>query len=517
LYLTDNVHKSGEEGGETMRATLASYASIPKAKIDFQVGQIHQHGIVQRERRWLLATLIINDLFTIALSFILAFFIRFVWGADFFRDSIPSLSFYLELGAFLIPGWIILFALFGLYNRQNLLGGLREYSLLFNATTLAMLLLIVFNFLTEIVLARGWLLLTWVLVFVLTALGRFIIRRIVYYMRAKGQYLSPAIIVGLNEESKMLAVQFLERHASGLALLGFVADGIPVGAETHNGLRVLGGLDDLEQVVRENEVEEVIVTSSAVAPQDVLTIFKMFGLTTGVNLRLSSGLYEIITTGLRVQDVAGVPLVTINKVRLTGYDQVFKSIIDYTLAVSLIIPVGLVSLVLAILVRLDSPGPIIHRRRVVGQNGKSFDAFKFRTMYVNGDEILAGHPELKAELEREHKLKDDPRITRLGKVLRKISFDELPQLLNVLRGEMSIVGPRMISPEEMEKYQQSGMNLLTVKPGITGLWQVSGRSDVSYEERVRMDMYYIRNWSIWLDVMLLWRSIPAILLRRGAY
>jgi lipopolysaccharide/colanic/teichoic acid biosynthesis glycosyltransferase len=138
-------------------------------------------------------------------------------------------------------------------------------------------------------------------------------------------------------------------------------------------------------------------------------------------------------------------------------------------------------------------------------------------MYINGDEILAKYPELKEELAREQKLKDDPRITRAGKLLRKTSFDELPQLLNVLRGEMSIVGPRMISPEEMEKYAQSGMNLLTVKPGITGLWQVSGRSDVSYDERVRMDMYYIRNWSIWMDIMLLLRTIPAVLLRRGAY
>ncbi len=154
----------------------------------------------------------------------------------------------------------------------------------------------------------------------------------------------------------------------------------------------------------------------------------------------------------------------------------------------------------------------------MGVNGRSFDAFKFRTMHVNGDEILDAHPELKEELAREHKLKNDPRITRLGRILRKLSLDELPQVFNVLRGEMSIVGPRMISPEEMEKYQQLGMNLLTVKPGITGLWQVSGRSDVSYEERVRMDMYYIRNWNIWLDLQIIFQTIPAVLIsHRGAY
>jgi len=138
-------------------------------------------------------------------------------------------------------------------------------------------------------------------------------------------------------------------------------------------------------------------------------------------------------------------------------------------------------------------------------------------MYVNGDKILDANPELKQELERNHKLKNDPRITRIGAILRKFSLDELPQFLNVLGGQMSVVGPRMISPGEISEYSQLGMNLLTVKPGITGLWQISGRSDVSYSERVRLDMYYVRNWSIWLDVQILLRTIPAVLSRRGAY
>jgi lipopolysaccharide/colanic/teichoic acid biosynthesis glycosyltransferase len=160
---------------------------------------------------------------------------------------------------------------------------------------------------------------------------------------------------------------------------------------------------------------------------------------------------------------------------------------------------------------------VIYRRRVMGVNGSMFDAFKFRTMAVNGDEILEANPALKAELAQNHKLKDDPRITRMGKLLRKTSMDELPQLVNVLRGEMSLVGPRMITQPEMEKYSRWDMNLLTVRPGITGLWQVSGRSDVSYDERVRMDMYYIRNWSIWLDLQLLLQTFPAVIKRRGAY
>ena len=138
-------------------------------------------------------------------------------------------------------------------------------------------------------------------------------------------------------------------------------------------------------------------------------------------------------------------------------------------------------------------------------------------MAINGDEILDQFPELKEELARNHKLKNDPRITRIGAFLRKYSLDELPQLFNVLKRDMTLVGPRMISPEEVSMYKQLDMNLLTVLPGITGLWQVSGRSDISYEERVRLDMYYIRNWSLWLDFQLLFQTLPAVLRARGAY
>jgi lipopolysaccharide/colanic/teichoic acid biosynthesis glycosyltransferase len=212
-----------------------------------------------------------------------------------------------------------------------------------------------------------------------------------------------------------------------------------------------------------------------------------------------------------------VPLVGVNKVRLTGVDLVLKFILDYVLTIPALIAISPILLVIAIAVKLDSPGPAIHRRRVVGVNGKEFDAFKFRTMRVNGDEILEQYPELKAELAREHKLKNDPRVTKLGAFLRKYSIDEIPQLVNVLRREMSLVGPRMITKAELDMYDKWDTNLQTVPPGITGLWQVSGRSDISYDERVRLDMQYIRNWTIWLDLQLILQTFPAVLMGRGAY
>jgi lipopolysaccharide/colanic/teichoic acid biosynthesis glycosyltransferase len=175
------------------------------------------------------------------------------------------------------------------------------------------------------------------------------------------------------------------------------------------------------------------------------------------------------------------------------------------------------ALIIAIAIKIDSPGPVFYRRRVVGVGGKLFDAFKFRTMCVDADERLARDQALRSQFEQNHKLKDDPRVTRVGRFLRKTSLDELPQLINVFLGQMSMVGPRMITAPEKAMYGKWSMNLFTVKPGMTGLWQVSGRSNVSYEERVRLDMHYIRNYTIWFDLYLLWLTIPAVLKRRGAF
>lgn len=194
-----------------------------------------------------------------------------------------------------------------------------------------------------------------------------------------------------------------------------------------------------------------------------------------------------------------------------------KSLVDYALVIPALLVLWPLFLGLALAVKFDSPGPIIYRRRVLGRDGRVFDAFKFRTMYVNGDDILAQHPVLKAELDRNYKLKDDPRVTKVGKLLRKFSLDELPQLFNVLFQDMSLIGPRIIAPEEIEKYGAYGPDLLAVMPGITGLWQVSGRSNTSYDDRVKLDMQYIHNWSVLLDIKILFRTFPAVMKGEGAY
>ena len=212
------------------------------------------------------------------------------------------------------------------------------------------------------------------------------------------------------------------------------------------------------------KLKKLILSSSALERDQILNIYKSYGMSDQITLHMSSGVYEIITTGMKVKEFAWVPLVEVNKVRLTGLNLNLKIIMDYGLTIPGLILISPLLLLISLIIKFDDHGPIFHRRRVMGVNGKTFDAFKFRTMAVNGDEILKQFPEKLKELEETHKIKDDPRITKFGKLLRKTSLDELPQLINVLRNEMSLVGPRMISPEEMIEYQKWGMNLLTVKP-----------------------------------------------------
>jgi exopolysaccharide biosynthesis polyprenyl glycosylphosphotransferase len=316
----------------------------------------------------------------------------------------------------------------------------------------------------------------------------------------------------------MLARHLGDRRTSGVRIVGFVANGAGDEATSGTGLPVLGPTDDIRRIVAEHRIEDLIVATTALSRDELLQLYEEINPVSGVYLRLSSGLYEILTARVTVRAFGTMPLLSLDKVRLEPGEAYIKTAMEYSLALLALLVLWPLLLVIALCIKLDSVGPILYRRRVLGVSGIQFDAFKFRTMHVNGAELLQQRPEAAEQLRTNHKLKDDPRVTRVGRWLRKVSLDELPQLFNVLLGQMSLVGPRMITPEETEKYGRHKLNLLTVKPGLTGLWQVSGRSDLSYDERVRLDMYYIRNYSVWLDLqILLIETLPAVFRSRGAY
>lgn len=458
------------------------------------------------------------DMLTILTGFWMAYSIRFEMGITWFvQHEFAPLDFYQQFVFFITPIFLVVFAIFGLYDTKNLFSGTKEYGLIFNATTLGIMLVIIFTFFDpEFVIARGWVVLSWVILSVMAGSGRFAFRRIVHQLRAQGQIMSRVLIIGANEEGQAIAQQFQSNSKAGINVIGFVDNDLNEDTEPHTDIPVVGKVDSIVRAVEAHNIDEVIIASTALTRRQLLALVQLLH-SANISARLSSGLYEILTTGLEVNNAGNVPLLSVNKLRLTGSDVILKRILDLAGSLGALLVFMPVMVIISVLIKLDSPGPIFYRRRVVGVGGKEFDAFKFRTMCTDADAQLTTNASLRQKFEQNYKLKDDPRVTNIGRFLRKTSLDELPQLINVTLGQMSLVGPRMITSPERSYYGKWSMNLFTVKPGITGLWQVSGRSEVSYSERVRLDMQYIRNYSIWMDLYVLWLTVPAVLKRKGAY
>lgn len=491
-----------------------------------------------RQRLFLICFVLILDALALGLTFALAYFIRFKLLDFLYQPNDSPLRFYSELVFWLTPPWLVIFAAYRLYDLRELHGGTDEYRRVGQACTLAIIMILALSFLLDekLVISRAWLLLVWLVSVVSVCTGRFISRRVVYRLRRHGLAMTRVLLIGANSEARRVAEQLSEgRNLPGLDIIGFIGDrrsrdrnplqgGVNQPKEVNQRRneevkwpgRWLGQLENVRQVVEEYKIDEVVLSSTALSAQQLFEVIR--NLTTSqVEIRLSPNLYDILTTGLAVQEINGLPLVTVSKVRITGLNALLKFGLDILVSLTVLLIFSPILLLCSLLIRLDSPGSPIHRRKVVGQGGKVFNAYKLRTMRVDGAAILAARPELLEELKNTGKLKNDPRITRLGHFLRKTSLDELPQLINVLRGQMSLVGPRMITYEEMIKFGRWQSNLMTVKPGLTGLWQVSGRSNLSYEDRVRLDMSYIRNYSLWGDIRILFLTIPAVLKSRGAY
>jgi len=489
-----------------------------------------------RQRVFEIAGLVLIDGIALVLNFALVFFLRFEVFGFLYVPPGSVLRFYSELVFWITPAFIGVFAIYRLYSLRVLHGGTTEYRRILAACTFAIMVLLILSFFLDekLVISRAWLLMVWVSTIMTLVVTRFLVRRALYFLRSRGISigLTRVIFIGANSEVQQVAEQLTGgRNQPGLEVVGFVGDrratprretisGSTWEARRRPGpdlnLTWLGLPDKVREIVESRNVDEVIIASTALTPQELFEVTRSLT-TSRAQLRLSPSLYQILTTGLEVQEINGVPLVTINKVRITGINAFLKRSMDILVSLAVLTLFSPFLLVLAWLIKHDSPGPVFHRRRVIGQGGKVFNAYKLRTMAVNGEEILKSRPELLIELNRFGKLKDDPRITRLGRFLRKTSLDELPQLFNVLRGQMSLVGPRMITYQEMIKFGRWQSNLLTVKPGLTGLWQVSGRSNLTYEDRVRLDMQYIRNYNIGSDLQILFQTLPVVLKGTGAW
>lgn len=427
---------------------------------------------------------------------------------------------FFELAVILVPLWVAILGLNGLYDLDRVSWGISETGPVARALSLGVVALILVTFLAKMPgLSRSWTLIVWVLAiaFVLVARSAFAVAAM--FARRKGRLVLRTLIVGSNAESADIVRALRSNREAGLVPIGCLTSSHAERLELDfcsDEVPVLGYARDIRECVRESGAEAVIIASSAF-DHEVLARMIAELREEDVDLHISSGLFEVLTSRVMVSEVAGVPLITVRGLRLSRANQIVKRGFDIVVA-SLIIVLGLpVWLALAGAVAFTSKGPVFYSQKRIGKDGARFEMMKFRSMYIDADERLA---ELQAANEASgplFKMKDDPRVTPIGKWLRKFSVDEFPQLLNVLNGDMSLVGPRPPLPQEVERYSVHDWRRLEVVPGMTGLWQVSGRSSLTFDEMVRLDVFYIENWSVGLDITLLFRTVPAVLFARGAY
>lgn len=388
----------------------------------------------------------------------------------------------------------------------------------FSALSLGFASLAGLSFLTKTgtLYSRGAFLLAWLLTLAFVPLARLAARAALSCLSWWGE---GVLILGAGKTGEMV-VQAMQREAGmGLRPIALLDDHPQKWGRDIAGVKVKGPLA-LAPNYAEKGVRYVVLAMPGVSPQRLVEIIETYCVSFP-HLVMIPDFFGSPSLWVQAQDLGGVLGLEVEQKLLRRWAWWIKRALDLSLGLIIGLLTLPVSLAIAVWIKLDSPGPLFYRQTRIGRYGKPFSVFKFRTMVQDADRVLEkyleSNPALRLEWEATQKLKDDPRITRAGKILRRLSLDELPQLINVLRGEMSLVGPRPIVSEEVQKYGKSFELYKRVTPGITGLWQVSGRNDTTYAERVRLDEYYVRNWSLWLDIYILMRTVWVVLRGKGAY
>jgi exopolysaccharide biosynthesis polyprenyl glycosylphosphotransferase len=413
-----------------------------------------------------------------------------------------------------IPAWLAIFANQRLYNTRFIGRRIDEFRRVVNASVLGTLTVALVANVFGILPSRGGLLLLGISAVVVVTIEREIARRIFLRLRSGGQMVRTVVIAGANPEGRDIAAMLQAEPWLGYKVVGFVDDNAPV-REPVPGVPLLGGVAELPGILQQYPNASVIVAASAVESAVTNRLARDL-LDQGVHVELSSTLRDISSQRLTVRPLGRFPIVYVEPVTRGGWRAWAKRTFDIVGATVGLLLTSPILLAVAIAVKLDSRGPVLFRQIRVGRDSEPFPVLKIRTMVVDAEARLAELRELNEADGPLFKMANDPRITRVGRFLRVTSLDELPQLWNVLRGDMSLVGPRPALPHETEEWDALLTQRLRVKPGITGMWQVSGRSDTSFEDYTRLDLYYVDNWSLATDLAILAKTIPVVLLRQGA-
>jgi exopolysaccharide biosynthesis polyprenyl glycosylphosphotransferase len=451
---------------------------------------------------------IVSDISALIIAFIVALYLRFN-----FNLSLISRRWYLSTFIILLALDFLILYFKGLYDNKHMT--------LFNQITIVIdgmvYSVFIYLFISYFTKMTNFSRLTLIYIFITGLLLQIIFKSILLYLQIKrykkGLDLTNALILGnYSNELRKIVSKFMS-HEYGINVLGYLSDD----DVNYSNIKRLGSIDDFDDVVEKYSIKTIFITSKIDNIDEIINKC----LSKYICVYSVNGSINMTNYPMEIEIIDDMPILKLKEVFIGGPEGHVKRLIDFILSFIAIIILSPLFIILAILIKIDSKGPVFFVQDRIGLNGKLFKAYKFRTMILNAEEILLKwleeNPEIRDEYLINHKLKDDPRITRMGKFLRKTSLDELPQLFNVLKGDMSLVGPRPYLVRELNDVSSYAKYLWRVPPGITGLWQISGRNDVDFEGRLKMDMQYISNWNIWLDLNILFKTIPAVLKKDGAY
>jgi exopolysaccharide biosynthesis polyprenyl glycosylphosphotransferase len=462
---------------------------------------------------------LVFDALLINFAFFIAYWLRY--DLQWFRTVDPAnnvpYSAYLPLVA--LQTVVLLFAMRreGAYDVRHTRPFFNEIYSILNATTTAIMLMIVFVFFyRSLFYSRIIFVYAGILILSLLTLARLMRRMVLGRLRQAGQGVDRLLIIGAGEVGRAVMRNIIAQPELGYQVVGFLDDD-PAKSNTDIGpIKALGAVENLPQVVNTHNITQVIITLPwQYHRKTVRLVFEAEE--AGVRARVVPDLFQLSLGGVDVETINGIPLISIKQTALTGWNLALKRSLDLVFTIPFMLVTAPVWLFIALAIKLDSPGPVFFKQERAGKHGKPFKVYKFRSMVVGAEaekDRLAEHNEASGPI---FKIRDDPRRTRVGRFIRQTSLDELPQFINVLRGEMSVVGPRPALFSEVAQYQEWQRKRLDIQPGITGLWQVSGRSDLTFDEMVMLDIYYGENWSLGADIRIMLRTAPQFLFGDGAY
>ncbi len=474
----------------------------------------------ERYRRLFSIGVAVTDVLLINLAFVIAYWLRY----DLQLFASVDEAYFVPLRQF-VPIAIALtvlllgiYKLSGVYNQPRGASWFDEVYLLLTGTATGIILMVfvIVIFFRPLFYSRLIFFYGGVLIIIFLSISRLGKRMVRNYLRKKGQGVDRLLIVGAGEVGRTVMRNIVAHPILGYQIVGFVDDDPDKGSSNIGRFAGLGNTADIPSLVKRQRIDEVIVTLPWMYHRKIVSIIAQCE-RERIRVRIVPDIFQMTLSHLDVEDLGGIPMIGVREISISSSARLFKRTMDVVVALVGLIVLFPLFLLIGLMIRIDSPGSVLFRQIRVGKDEQLFACYKFRSMREGAEQEkdkLLDQNEADGPI---FKIRNDPRITSVGRFLRRTSLDELPQLINVLMGHMSLVGPRPAPPSEVQRYQPWHKRRLEVAPGITGMWQVSGRSELTFDEMVLLDLYYIENWSPALDLQILLRTVPKVLLGEGAY